>query len=110
MSDLDKKLEQLLRALVADEWHDDDYLPSYKKAIKQAFIDEGWVDLRKKNNEAGKIQEIQGCDGTWNIDEYNHGLYNGMEYMSALYKGVEPRFKKPPERFVGWGEKASGIE
>lgn len=63
------------------------------KEIKQAFIDDGWVNIREKHDEAGKIQEIQGLDGTWNMDSYNHGLYNGMEMIASIYKGGEPHFR-----------------
>lgn len=52
---LDKKLEQLFKAVVFDEWEYSDFikegLPSYVKAIKQAFIDDGWVKPIMLNRE-----------------------------------------------------------
>jgi len=51
---LDDKLEQLLKALVFDNWHDDGYLPSYKKAIKQAFADAGYLTPEQ----AKQVQEL----------------------------------------------------
>lgn len=69
---LDEKLEQLLKALVFDEWHDDSYLPSYKKAIKQAFVDEGWV--HSSTPQAQMLQEMSNLRAQMKADAVRLGL------------------------------------
>ena len=38
--------------------------------------------------------EIQGIEGTWNKDEYNCGVYNGVEAALATLEGREPDFRQ----------------
>ena len=40
------------------------------------------------------MKEIQGTDGVWNQDEYNHGLYNGLEAASAMLDDRDPKFRE----------------
>ena len=42
---------------------------------------------------AKEMLEIQGYDGNYNYDSYMLGLYNGMEYIIALFETREPNFK-----------------
>jgi len=51
-------------------------------------------------DEIGKMQEIQGVDGTWNYDSYMHGMYNGMEFCHALVKNVEPKYREAPKQWL----------
>ncbi|RYF61358.1 MAG: hypothetical protein EOO27_02295 [Comamonadaceae bacterium] len=101
MSELDKRLVDICFTAsggISDMAEKEVY------AIKQAFIDEGWVNVFDLHNEAGKIQEAQGLDGTWNIDPYNHGLYNGMEMITSIHKNVDPHFREAPSKWIGWGD------
>lgn len=52
--------------------------------------------------QAKEMLSAQGQNGTWNIDPYNHGLYNGMEYMLALLEKRDPVFREAPEKWIGW--------
>lgn len=40
------------------------------------------------------ICEIQGTNGNWNYDNYNVGLYNGLEMALALLEEREPKYKR----------------
>lgn len=40
-----------------------------------------------------EMLEIQGQKGNYDYDEYMLGLYNGMEYIIALFEEREPNFR-----------------
>lgn len=42
---------------------------------------------------AKEMLDLQGCDGNYNYDSYMLGLYNGMEYIIALFEKRKPNFK-----------------
>lgn len=42
---------------------------------------------------AKEMLELQGHNGNYNYDSYMLGLYNGMEYIIALFETREPNFK-----------------
>ena len=42
---------------------------------------------------ANEMLELQGRDGNYNYDSYMLGIYNGMEYIIALFETREPIFK-----------------
>ena len=64
-------------------------------------------DLQKENQELKKqleewnyhlkcskeMLDIQGHNGNYNYDSYMLGIYNGMEYIIALFETREPIFK-----------------
>ena len=54
-------------------------------------------DLKNKQNKFEKdykeMIEIQGQNGNYNYDSYMLGLYNGMEYIIALYENREPIYR-----------------
>jgi hypothetical protein len=51
-------------------------------------------------DEIGRMMEIQGAHGNWNYDAYMHGMYNGMEFCHSLVKGVEPKYRKAPKKWL----------
>lgn len=66
-----------------------------------------------------EMLDIQGQKGNYDYDEYMHGLYNGMEYIIALFETREPNFisgkdveftnnKAQQKEFIKWLE--NGIE
>lgn len=50
--------------------------------------------------ELKRLVSIQGRDGNWNYDPYMHGMFNGMELISALSLGEIPVFKEAPDVWV----------
>lgn len=51
-------------------------------------------------DEIGKMLEVQGANGNWNYDAYMHGMYNGMEFCHSLAKGVEPKYREAPKKWI----------
>jgi len=49
--------------------------------------------LKKKFNSIQELIKIQGRDGNWNFDNYNQGLFNGMEMVLAIIEDREPAFR-----------------
>lgn len=47
-----------------------------------------------------EMLSVQGVDGTFNYDQYNHGMYNGMEYMLALFEDRIPVFRDAPDKWL----------
>ena len=41
---------------------------------------------------ANEMLELQGRNGNYNYDSYMLGLYNGMEYIIALFETREPNY------------------
>ena len=41
---------------------------------------------------ANEMLELQGRDGNYNYDSYMLGIYNGMEYIIALFETREPNY------------------
>lgn len=39
------------------------------------------------------IRDIQGKDGNYNFDSYMLGLYNGLEFASAIMENREPKYR-----------------
>jgi hypothetical protein len=37
--------------------------------------------------------EVQGEDGKWDNDEMSCGVYNGLEYATAIMENREPKFR-----------------
>jgi hypothetical protein len=54
----------------------------------------------KRLADANEMLAVQGCEGNWNVDDYMHGMYNGMEYVLALIEDREPAFRKAPTKFI----------
>jgi len=69
-------------------------------SIEEVMADERKDERRTVANEIGEVHEVQGSHGNWNYDPYMHGMYNGMELCSAIVKGVEPKFKKAPKKWI----------
>lgn len=87
------------------------------------------IDIRKENQELKKqleewehhlkcskeMLDVQGQKGNYDYDEYMLGLYNGMEYIIALFETREPNFisgkdveftnnKTQQKEFIKWLE------
>lgn len=104
MNDLDK---ELIRNIVRH--HDQTLAPKgeYENLLDEtvAKIQALIVQAREEERQAiadeiGKMQEIQGVDGTWNYDPYMHGMYNGIEFCHALAKDTEPKYRKAPKKWL----------
>ena len=82
-------------------------------------------DLKKQLEEwehhlkcSKEMLDIQGQKGNYDYDEYMLGLYNGMEYIIALFETREPNYiggkdvkftnnKKQQQEFIEWLEAMS---
>lgn len=53
------------------------------------------IDLQLRD--LRRIHEISGMDGTWNYNDYNQGLYNGLEMALAIVEDRDPVFRQSPE-------------
>jgi hypothetical protein len=40
------------------------------------------------------VHKAQGLDGTWNVDQYMCGLYNGLELALAIFEKRDPVYKE----------------
>ena len=49
-------------------------------------------ELKNRINEAKEIKEIQAQNGNYNFDNYNLGLFNGMECIIAILENREPKY------------------
>ena len=58
------------------------------------------VLFQARFNEAKEMLKVQGEDGTWNYDEYMHGMYNGMEYIVAMMEDREPVYREAPKEWL----------
>ena len=85
---------------VADEYSNKRILTQALDSIEEVMADERKDERRTVANEIGEVHEVQGSHGNWNYDPYMHGMYNGMELCSAIVKGVEPKFKKAPKKWI----------
>lgn len=47
-----------------------------------------------------EILKSKGRTGGWDFDEYNLGLYNGMEFVVSAIEGRDPIFKHPPKEYL----------
>ena len=48
------------------------------------------VDDEKRYDTIRELIKMQGCDGSWNFNSYNLGIFNGMEAILALMEDREP--------------------
>ena len=48
---------------------------------------------QKKIKTLNFMRDIQGEDGNYNYDSYMLGLYNGVEFASAIMEDREPNFR-----------------
>lgn len=51
-------------------------------------------------NSVREMRDVQGMDGSWNMDPYMHGLYNGIEFALALMEQRDPAFRDAPEKWL----------
>lgn len=51
-----------------------------------------------------EMLEVQGGVGTFNYSSYDHGLYNGMEFMLSLIEKREPNFRDAPKKWLHEGK------
>ena len=58
----------------------------------------------KKFEIGREMLDIQGRDGTFNYSSYDHGLYNGMEFMLSLIEEREPVFRDAPKKWLHEGK------
>ena len=40
------------------------------------------------------VMDIQGSNGNWNANEYNLGMFNGMEMIISIFEGREPKYRE----------------
>ena len=71
-----------------------------KAQVERDLLMEENQELKKQLEEwerllinAKEMLDLQGCDGNYNYDSYMLGLYNGMEYIIALFEKRKPNFK-----------------
>ena len=71
--------------------------PYYQNRIM--LLEENWK-LKKQLEEyelslkiSKEVLDLQGQDGNYNYDSYMLGMYNGMEYIIALFEKREPIYK-----------------
>lgn len=57
-------------------------------------------EFNTKLEEAKQMTGIQGSSGNWDFDPYMHGMFNGMEYLLAIFEEREPKFKDAPEKWL----------
>lgn len=50
---------------------------------------ERWVSVEKIK----ELTETQGSKGTWDMDEYMCGMFNGMELCLAILEKRDPRYR-----------------
>lgn len=43
------------------------------------------------------VMDIQGSNGNWNANEYQFGMFNGMELILSIFEGREPQYRTMPE-------------
>lgn len=74
-------------------------LKSQLKGTTHCFDEEEHEKLKKQLEEwehhlkcSKEMLDIQGQKGNYDYDEYMLGLYNGMEYIIALFETREPNF------------------
>jgi hypothetical protein len=54
-------------------------------------------DLATATDKIRNLRDVQGRDGTWDMDEYMRGLYNGLELAVSILEGErEPDFRSEP--------------
>lgn len=54
----------------------------------------------KKLMQLREMVKIQTSDGTWNHDEYMHGMANGLILAEALFSGGEAKLLSAPKRWA----------
>jgi len=40
------------------------------------------------------LVDAQGQDGTWNLNQYMLGLFNGLEFALSIFESREPKFRE----------------
>lgn len=72
----------------------------YDLSLENDFLQQENQELNKQLKEwkfhlknANEMLNLQGQDGNYNYDSYMLGLYNGMEYIIALFETREPIYK-----------------
>lgn len=58
------------------------------------------MDCEKRIENLENITTIQCTDGTWDYDNYNHGMANSLILALAIMKGGEPKFLNPPKQWL----------
>jgi len=58
------------------------------------------IEFDKKLAEAKEMTNVQGDNGNWNYDPYMHGMFNGMEYVLAIFDEREPKFREAPKEWL----------
>lgn len=111
MNENDLNIEYICKKTLLNK--DDELVPiildliqdSYKAGLCQAEFD-NTMNLIEENEELKKqlkewenhlkcskeMLDIQGQKGNYDYDEYMLGLYNGMEYIIALFETREPNY------------------
>jgi len=79
----------------------DKFLKEDKSYIKLIDHDK---PLLKNNEHLKEILKVQGCDGTWNYNNYSLGLYNGMELMMATIEHREPVYRGCEDKDFLWNK------
>jgi hypothetical protein len=54
-------------------------------------------DLATATDKIRNLRDVQGRDGTWDMDEYMRGLFNGLELALSVLEGErDPQYKAAP--------------
>jgi len=56
------------------------------------------IDYESRLKEAKEMLKAQ--KGSYDYDEYMHGMYNGMEYILCLMEDREPEYMEAPEKWT----------
>lgn len=56
--------------------------------------------MEKQIKRLKRIIETQGNEGNWNYDNYNHGMFNGLELALSILEDRDPVYKEAPGSFI----------
>ena len=56
--------------------------------------------MGKKFETGREMLQVVGVDGTFDYSPYDHGLYNGMEFMLSMIEEREPEFRNAPKQWL----------
>jgi len=54
--------------------------------------------LEKKISDLKNLVDIQGSKGNWDYDEYQLGLFNGLELSLSIFEEREPKYRVLPKK------------
>ena len=58
------------------------------------------MEFNQLVKEAEKLVKMQGAEGNWNYDSYMHGLFNGMEMITAMVSNRDLALRDAPKEWL----------